>query len=123
MQHGFVHLCTCAFDLWVSGREGMYTLLYFCVYLGERMCTYMRTRVSERWLYGGLCTSVSVSVFAATGMCVRVSGFPWPGTSTRSSWTAVLKGLRETGAAITLNHSFASLASAPVEKCFKKQNK
>lgn len=55
--------------------------------------------------------------------CVFVSGFPQAGTSARSAWTAVLQGLRETGATITLNHSFASLASAPVEKCFKKQNK
>lgn len=87
------------------------------------MYTEMRIWVSARWLDGGLCTSVSVSVFAATEMCACVSGFPWPGTSARRAWTAVLKGLRETGAAITLNHSFASLASAPVEKCFKKQNK
>lgn len=56
-------------------------------------------------------------------LCVCVSVFPQAGTSARRIWAVVLEGLRETGATITLNHSFASLASAPVEKCFKKQNK
>lgn len=89
------------------------------------MYTCMRICIPARWLYqsGGLCTLFSVSVFAATGMCVCVSGFAQAGRSAGSSWAAVLKGLTETGTTITLNHSFASLASAPVEKCFKKQNK
>lgn len=119
-----MHLCTCAFHLWVSGRGGIYMLLYFWVYLGECVGTYMRIQVSAQWLYGTLCTQC-VCVCCNWVVCpyVRVSGFPRPGTSPRSAWTTVLKGLRETGAAITLNHSFASLASAPVEKCFKKQNK
>lgn len=122
---GFREACICAnvHLIWVSGWKGMCMLLYFCAYLGECVYTYLRIRGSAQWLYRGLCASVSVPVFTATGMCGCVSGFLRPGTSTRSAWTAVLKGLRETGAAITLNHSFASLASAPVEKCFKKQNK
>lgn len=65
-------------------------------------------------------------VFAAIGnvcLCICVSGFLQAGNSAGKARATVLKGLRETAAAITLNHSFASLASAPVEKCFKKQNK
>lgn len=121
-----LHLCACAFYLWVSVWKGVCVSLYFWVCLGQCMYTCMRICVSAWWLYqsGGLCTSVSV--FAAVGnvcLYICVSGFPRAGTSARSAWFVGLKGLRKTGAAITLNHSFASLASAPVEKCFKKQNK
>lgn len=61
---------------------------------------------------------IYVSAFANSGMYVWI----FMGEHVEVC-AVVLQGLRETGAAITLNHSFASLAGAPVEKCFKKQNK
>lgn len=50
-------------------------LLYFCAYLGECVYTYLRIRGSARWLYRGLCASVSVSVqLGYVAVCLAFPG-------------------------------------------------